>query len=72
MEIQTPRPSMGAWLKVIFYTFHQALRILSGLFAIVPLFGRFYIIRIALTYLAAFLTLCTMTISLLAAFLRIL
>ncbi len=72
METQTPHPSVGDWIKVIFYTFHQVLRILSGLFAIVPLFGRFYIIRIALTYLAAFLTVCTLTISLLAAFLRIL
>lgn len=72
MEIQTPRPSMGAWLKVIFYTFHQVLRILSNLFVIVPVLGRFYLIRIALTYLAAFLTLCTLGFSLLAAFVRIL
>lgn len=72
METQTLRPTLGAWLKVIFYTFHQVLRILSDLFVIAPILGHFYVIRIALTYLAAFLTLCTMTISLPAAFVRIL
>lgn len=71
METQTPRPSMGAWIKVILYTFHQVLRTLSGLFAIVPIFGRIYIIRIALTYLAAFLTFCTLGLSALTALARI-
>lgn len=67
METSPHRPTLGAWIKVILYTFHQFLRVLSNLFAIVPIFGRVYIIRIALTYLAAFLTVCALGLSLLRA-----
>lgn len=72
METSTPRPGIGVWLKVIFYTLHQFVRILSSFFGVIPIIGRIYIIRLALAYLAVFLTISCIFISLTVSLLRLL